>query len=74
MSITTVTSRKILPTTLAAALATILMMTGCSKQNNEDTAATDTQAETAQVGTKTKTSAAGFSVIQIWCRPLIRIR
>ena len=32
MTITTVTSRKILPTTLAAALAGLLMVSGCTKQ------------------------------------------
>jgi len=44
MTITTVTSRKILPTTLAAALAGILMVSGCTKQTNED-ADTDTKTE-----------------------------
>ena len=44
MNMTTVTSRKILPTTLAAALAGILLVSGCTKQANED-AATDAQAE-----------------------------
>ncbi|MBP2280061.1 putative iron-regulated protein [Psychrobacter sp. PL19] len=43
MNITTVTSRKILPTTLAVALAGLLMVTGCTKQTNEDAVATDTQ-------------------------------
>ena len=58
MTSTTVTSRKILPTTLAAALAAMLLVTGCSKQASEDAAATDTQTETSQVGNKTKVSAA----------------
>lgn len=43
MTITTVTSRKILPTTLAAALAGLLMVSGCTKQAKEDT---DTNADT----------------------------
>ncbi|MGP9688343.1 imelysin family protein [Psychrobacter sp. AOP22-C1-C5] len=43
MTITTVTRRKILPTTLAAALTGLLMVSGCTKQAEEDTA---TQAET----------------------------
>jgi len=55
MNITTVTSRKILPTTLAAALAGLLMMTGCTKQTAEDTVATDTQ-------TAVQTDKAGDSV------------
>ena len=44
MNMTTVTSRKILPTTLAAALAGLLMVSGCTKQANDD-AATDAQTE-----------------------------
>ena len=44
MNMTTVTSRKILPTTLAATLAGILLVSGCTKQANDD-AATDAQAE-----------------------------
>ena len=48
MTITTVTSRKILPTTLAVAMAGILMVSGCTKQAEEDTtAATETQTEVA---------------------------
>ena len=48
MTITTVTSRKILPTTLAVALAGLLMVSGCTKQADEDTAATaETQTEVA---------------------------
>ena len=46
MNIMTVTSRKILPTTLAAALAGILMVSGCSKQSDEK-AKTDAPIETA---------------------------
>ena len=46
MTITTVTSRKILPTTLAAALAGLLMVSGCTKQTEENTDTNvDTQAE-----------------------------
>ena len=56
MNITTVTSRKILPTTLAAALAGILMLSGCSKPANEK-AATDTTAETTE-NADSKTSSA----------------
>ena len=48
MTITTVTSRKLLPTTLAVALAGLLMVSGCTKQADEDTnAATETQTEVA---------------------------
>ena len=56
MNIMTVTSRKILPTTLAAALAGILMVSGCSKQSDEK-ANTDTPVETAEK-TASKTSSA----------------
>ena len=56
MNIMTVTSRKILPTTLAAALAGILMVSGCSKQSDEK-ANTDTPIETAEK-TASKTSSA----------------
>ncbi|MGO3641192.1 MAG: imelysin family protein, partial [Psychrobacter sp.] len=46
MTITTVTNRKILPTTLAAALAGLLMVSGCTKQTEENTDAnTEAQAE-----------------------------
>ncbi|WP_350560186.1 imelysin family protein [Psychrobacter sp. CAL346-MNA-CIBAN-0220] len=45
MTINTVTSRKTLPTTLAVALASILIMSGCTKQT-DDTAATDKQTDT----------------------------
>lgn len=37
MTITTVMRRQILPTTLAATLAGLLMVSGCTKQTNEDT-------------------------------------
>ena len=56
MNITTVTSRKILPTTLAAALTGILMVSGCSKQSDEK-ATTDAPVETAEK-TASKTSSA----------------
>ena len=39
MTITTVMRRQILPTTLAATLAGLLMVSGCTKQTNEDTTA-----------------------------------
>lgn len=58
MNITTVTSRKILPTTLAAALAGMLMVTGCSKQTNEDAVTTDTQTETTKTADKSQASTA----------------
>ena len=47
MNISPATSRKILPTTLAAALAGILLVSGCTKQSDETTASeaqTDVQA------------------------------
>ena len=46
MTITTVKSRKILPTTLAVALAGLLMVSGCTKQADEEaTATTEAQAD-----------------------------
>ena len=57
MPIIAATSRKILPTTLAAALAAMLMVSGCTKQSSDDKA-TETQAETAQGSATTKTPAA----------------
>ena len=45
MTTPTASNRKILPTTLALALAGIMMLSGCSKQA-EDTTNTDTQAQT----------------------------
>nr|WP_261862929.1 imelysin family protein [Psychrobacter sp. JCM 18900] len=52
MTITTVTSRKLLPTTLAVALAGLLMVSGCTKQADEDiNAATETQTEVASTET-----------------------
>ena len=53
MTIITATSRKILPTTLAAALAAMLMVSGCSKQGSDDT-----QVETTQGSDTSKTPAA----------------
>ena len=56
MNMTTVTSRKLLPTTLAAALAGILMVSGCTKQTNDD-AATDAQTEVQETeATNSKTT------------------
>ena len=42
---TTVTTRKLLPTTLAAALASVLLMSGCTKQT-DDSAATEQTTQT----------------------------
>lgn len=53
MTIITATSRKILPTTLAAALAAMLMVSGCTKQASDDT-----QTEAAQGSDTSKTPAA----------------
>ena len=53
MTIITATSRKILPTTLAAALAAMLMVSGCTKQGSDNT-----QTETAQGTATSKTPAA----------------
>jgi putative iron-regulated protein len=53
MNINTVTSRKVVPATLAVALAAILMVSGCSKQTNEDVAATDTQTQSSVGDNKT---------------------
>jgi len=60
MTITTETRRKILPTTLAVALAGLLMVSGCTKKTEEDTAATETQTEVAntETGDNTEISAA----------------
>lgn len=61
MTITTVTSRKIFPTTLAAALAGLLMVSGCTKQASEGTAAdaeTQTEVQNAQPTDNSKLSAA----------------
>ena len=60
MTITTVTSRKILPTTLAAALAGLLMVSGCTKQAKEDTdstANTQTAVQDTTAADTTKLSA-----------------
>lgn len=45
MTITTVTNRKILPTTLAVALAGLLMVSGCTKKTDEDMATAEAQTE-----------------------------
>lgn len=47
MSISTVISRKVLPSTLVAALAGVLMLSGCSKQSNEDTTEVQTKVAVA---------------------------
>ena len=57
MPIITATSRKLLPTTLAAALAAMLMVSGCTKQSSDDKT-TDPQTETAQSSDTAKTPAA----------------
>ena len=57
MPIITATSRKLLPTTLAAALSAILMVSGCTKQSSDDKT-TDPQTETAQSSDTAKTPAA----------------
>ena len=58
MNISPATSRKILPTTLAAALAGMLMLSGCSKQS-DDTANTAAQTDTQGAeNTATTTSSA----------------
>ena len=59
MNISPATSRKILPTTLAAALAGILLVSGCTKQSDETTASeaqTDVQA-TQKSDNKTSSAA-----------------
>ena len=60
MTITTVTNRKILPTTLAVALAGLLMVSGCTKKTDEDTATAEAQTEvvSAEAGDSTEMSAA----------------
>ena len=60
MTITTETRRKILPTTLAVALAGLLMVSGCTKKTEEDTAAIETQTEvvSTETGDNTEISAA----------------
>ncbi len=55
MTITTETRRKVLPTTLAVALAGLLMVSGCTKKTEEDTAATETQTEVASTETSDNT-------------------
>ena len=60
MTITTETRRKILPTTLAVALAGLLMVSGCTKKTEEDTAPTEMQTEvvSTETGDNTEISAA----------------
>ncbi len=60
MTITTVTNRKILPTTLAVALAGLLMVSGCTKKTDEDTATAEAQTEvvSTEAGDSTEMSAA----------------
>ena len=52
---TTTTSRKFLPTALAAALAGMLLMTGCTKQTAEDNTADQTSVQEPQAQTATTT-------------------
>ena len=52
MTIIITPNRKILPTTLAAAFAGILLLSGCTKQA-DDTVVTDNQTETQKVGDAT---------------------
>ncbi|MGB3109471.1 MAG: imelysin family protein [Psychrobacter alimentarius] len=57
MTITTVMRRQILPTTLAATLAGLLMVSGCTKQTNEDTNAdATTQSEVQSTETTDDTT------------------
>ena len=49
MTMTSVTNRKILPTTLAVALAGVLMVSGCTKKTEEDTTTTEAQTEAVSV-------------------------
>ena len=61
MTITTVMSRKTLPTTLAAALAGLLLVSGCTKQTEENTdtsADTQTEVQNAEATDNTDLSAA----------------
>ncbi|MEN6669355.1 hypothetical protein AAJP47_03160 [Psychrobacter sp. B38] len=61
MTIITVTHRKILPTTLAVALAGLLMVSGCTKQTEQDTPTnteTQTEAQPAPASDDTTLSAA----------------
>lgn len=57
MIISTAMSRRFLPTTLAMTLAGIIMVSGCTKQTDDEVVATDTQAE-VQTTDNTKMSAA----------------
>ena len=59
MNITTVKRRKILPTTLAATLASILMISGCTKQSDETVVVDEqTEAQPTTAEDTTKLSAA----------------
>ncbi|MEN2750116.1 imelysin family protein [Psychrobacter sp. FBL11] len=58
MTFTTVTSRKFLPTTLATALTAILMVSGCTKQTEEDTTVTQTEVQSAETSDDGQRSAA----------------
>ena len=49
MTMTSVTNRKFLPTTLAVALAGVLMVSGCTKKTDEDTTTTEAQTEAVSV-------------------------
>ena len=60
MTMTTVMRRQLLPTTLAATLAGLLMVSGCTKQTNEDTSAdatTQTETQSAEIAEDTTLSA-----------------
>ncbi len=56
MTMITVTKKKLIPTALVAALASTLMLSGCTKQT-DDTVATDAQTETAVEGKATLSGA-----------------
>ncbi|HAM61208.1 MAG TPA: imelysin, partial [Psychrobacter sp.] len=58
MTINTAPNRRILPTTLAAALAGLLLLSGCTKQTDEDGVAAETQT------TQTETTNAGSAAEQ----------
>lgn len=58
MTFTTATSRKILPTTLATALTAILMVSGCTKQTDENTTATQTEVQNTESSDNAQLSAA----------------
>ncbi|MGM8886076.1 imelysin family protein [Psychrobacter sp. 1U2] len=56
MTINTVSNRRILPTTLAATLASLLLLSGCTKQTDEEAVTTD--AQTTQTETTSSQAAA----------------